>query len=64
MAERGRDVRVQGAALDRRAAAARGAEAAARRAKLDALASALAAHDPERIVAAATPWSPTGRARS
>ncbi len=37
--------------LERRAAAARGAGAAARRAKLDALASALGAHDPERIVA-------------
>lgn len=37
--------------LERRAAAARGAGAAAGRAKLDALASALGAHDPERIVA-------------
>jgi exodeoxyribonuclease VII large subunit len=39
------------AGLERRAVAARGAGLAARRAKLDALASALSAHDPERIVA-------------
>ncbi len=37
--------------LERRAAAARGAGTAARRAKLDALTSALGAHDPERVVA-------------
>lgn len=37
--------------LSRKAAAGTGAEAAARRARLDALASALAAHDPDRVVA-------------
>jgi exodeoxyribonuclease VII large subunit len=37
-------------ALDRRAAAAAGARGAARRAALDGLALALAAHDPERVV--------------
>jgi exodeoxyribonuclease VII large subunit len=36
--------------LSRKSVAARGAEADARRAQLDALASALAAHDPERII--------------
>nr|MBA2349960.1 exodeoxyribonuclease VII large subunit [Solirubrobacterales bacterium] len=37
--------------LERRAAVALGAGAATRRTRLDALASALTAHDPERIVA-------------
>ena len=46
-----RELRATAEVLARRAAAARGAGAATRRAKLDALASALTAHDPERIVA-------------
>lgn len=46
-----RDLRATAAGLERRAAAARGASTVARRAKLEALASALGAHDPERIVA-------------
>jgi len=51
LAESGRELRAVAAALERRTVAARGASTAARRAKLDALGSALAAHDPERIVA-------------
>lgn len=39
-----------GLVLSRKAAAGAGAEAASRRAHLDALASALAAHDPDRVV--------------
>jgi exodeoxyribonuclease VII large subunit len=49
--ERGeRGLRERAGALDARATAARGSGAAARRAKLDALAFALAAHDPQRLV--------------
>jgi len=51
LAEAGRELRAVAAALERRTVAARGANTAARRTKLDALGSALAAHDPERIVA-------------
>lgn len=55
-AARGRQARAAGTAraalvLSRKAAAGTGAEAASRRARLDALASALAAHDPDRVVA-------------
>ena len=46
-----RELRAVAAALERRTVVARGASIAARRAKLDALGSALTAHDPERIVA-------------
>jgi len=49
--EAGRELHAAAAALERRAGSARGASAAGRRAKLDALGSALTAHDPERIVA-------------
>ncbi len=51
LTESGRELRGVAAALERRTVAARGASTAARRAKLDALGSALTAHDPERIVA-------------
>jgi len=51
LAESGRQLRGNAAALERRAGVARGAGAASRQAKLDALGSALGAHDPERIVA-------------
>jgi len=51
LAETERELRAAAAGLERRAAVARGANVAARRAKLDALGSALTAHDPERIVA-------------
>ncbi len=50
-AESGRELRATAAGLERRATVARGASTAGRRAKLDALGSALTAHDPERIVA-------------
>ncbi len=46
-----RALRRTAGALERRSAAALDAGGAARRAKLDALASALGAHDPERVVA-------------
>jgi len=46
-----RELRAVALALERRTVAARGASTAARRTKLDALGSALDAHDPERIVA-------------
>ncbi len=45
-----RDVARAALVLSRKAAAGSGAEAGARRARLDALASALTAHDPDRIV--------------
>jgi exodeoxyribonuclease VII large subunit len=45
-----RDLRAAAQALDRRVAAERAAATGARRASLGALTSALAAHDPERIV--------------
>lgn len=48
--ERARELRTAAAALDQRAGASRGAQATARREKLGALASALSAHDPDRIV--------------
>ena len=49
--ERERALRGAAEALERRASVARGADTTAHRATLDALASALSAHDPEQVVA-------------
>jgi exodeoxyribonuclease VII large subunit len=45
------DIRTRAVVLDRKLGAARGPETEARRARLDSLAAAIAAHDPERVIA-------------
>jgi exodeoxyribonuclease VII large subunit len=48
---RRRDIRTRAMVVDRKVGAARGPEAEARRKRLDSLAAAIAAHDPQRVVA-------------
>jgi exodeoxyribonuclease VII large subunit len=45
------DIRTRAVVLERKLGAARGPEAEARRARLESLAAAIAAHDPQRVVA-------------
>jgi exodeoxyribonuclease VII large subunit len=45
------DIRTRAVVLDRKLGAARGPETEARRARIESLAAAIAAHDPERVIA-------------